>query len=107
PGEVAELPGSAGRVIVFNVPKYDWSATANPPFVEKASIIGLRQLHVAVRPVDGDPAECEVVVAGDLHAGCERSGDGARLPRPAPGSAVPWRVPAWERLRWQEPCSFC
>ena len=68
-GEVAELPTSAGRVIVFNVPKYDWSASANPPFVEKAWTIGLRQLYVAVRPLPEDPTSCEVVVAGDLHAG--------------------------------------
>lgn len=27
-GEVAELPSWSGRVIVFNVPKYDWGATA-------------------------------------------------------------------------------
>ena len=39
-GEVAELPSWSGRVIVFNVPKFDWSATANPPFVEKAAAIG-------------------------------------------------------------------
>lgn len=69
-GEVAELPSWSGRVIVFNVPKYDWSATANPPFVEKAAMIGLRQLHVAVRPLLlGDEPTCEVVVAGDLHPG--------------------------------------
>ena len=68
-GEVAELPSWSGRVIVFNVPKYDWSATANPPFVEKAAMIGLKQLHVAVRPLPQDPPACEVVVAGDLHSG--------------------------------------
>lgn len=68
-GEVAELPSWSGRVIVFNVPKYDWSATANPPFMEKASVIGLRQLHVAVRPLPVEPPTCEVVVAGDLHPG--------------------------------------
>ena len=68
-GEVAEMPSSAGRVVVFNVPKYDWSASANPPFVEKASTIGLRQLHVAIRPLPDDPSACEVVVAGDLRAG--------------------------------------
>ncbi len=68
-GEVAELPTTGGRVIVFNVPKYDWSASANPPFVEKAWMIGLRQLHVAVRPLPEDPVACEVVVAGDLHPG--------------------------------------
>lgn len=67
--EVAELPSWSGRVIVFNVPKYDWSATANPPFVEKAVMIGLRQLHVAVRPLPGESPTCEVVVAGDLHSG--------------------------------------
>src|SRR5690606_9521387 len=49
PGEVAEFPSSSGRVLVFNVPSFDWSVTANPPFVEKASMIGLRQLHVAIR----------------------------------------------------------
>src|SRR5690606_10551495 len=43
-GEVAEI-GSTGRVLVFNVPAYDWGASANPPFVEKASMIGLSQLH--------------------------------------------------------------
>jgi hypothetical protein len=68
-GEVADLPGSSGRVVVFNVPKYDWSATANPGFVEKTSMVGLRQLHVAVRPFSGDTATCEVVVTGDLHPG--------------------------------------
>jgi hypothetical protein len=68
-GEVAELPTWSGRVIVFNVPKFDWSATANPPFVEKASVIGLKQLHVAVRPLPVEPPACEVVVAGDLHPG--------------------------------------
>lgn len=68
-GEVADLPSWSGRVIVFNVPKYDWGATANPPFVEKAAMIGLKQLHVAVRPLPGDAATCEVVVAGDLHPG--------------------------------------
>lgn len=67
--EVAELPASAGRVIVFNVPKFDWSVTANPPFIEKAAMIGLRQLHVAVRPLQEDPGVCEVVVVGDLHDG--------------------------------------
>ncbi len=66
-GEVAELP--SGRVIVFNVPKYDWSTTANLPFVEKAAMIGLKQLHVAVRPLPAIVATCEVVVAGDLHPG--------------------------------------
>jgi hypothetical protein len=71
-GEVAELPSWSGRVIVFNVPKYDWSATANPPFVEKAAAIGLTQLHVAVRPLPGEPATCEVLVAGDLHPGMRR-----------------------------------
>src|SRR5690606_10284895 len=45
PGEVAEI-ASAGRVLVLNVPGYDWSVTTNPPFVEKASMIGLRQLYV-------------------------------------------------------------
>src|ERR687895_532790 len=68
-GKVAELPSWSGRVIVFNVPKLDWSATANPPFVEKASMIGLKQLHVAVRPLPAEPPACEVVVAGDLHPG--------------------------------------
>lgn len=68
-GEVAELPSSSGRVIVFNVPRYDWGATANPPFVEKAAMIGLKQLHVAVRPLPVEPPVCEVVVAGDLHPG--------------------------------------
>ena len=68
-GEVAEMPSSSGRVIVFNVPKYDWSASANPPFVEKASAIGLTQLHVAIRPLPDDPSACEVVVAGDLRPG--------------------------------------
>ena len=68
-GEVAELPSTSGRVIVFNVPKYDWSATANPPFVEKAAMVGLTQLHVAIRPIAPDPPTCEVVVAGDLHPG--------------------------------------
>jgi hypothetical protein len=68
-GEVAELPSWSGRVIVFNVPKFDWSATANPPFIEKASMIGLRQLHVAVRPLPVESPACEVVVAGDLHPG--------------------------------------
>jgi hypothetical protein len=70
-GEVAELPSWAGRVIVFNVPKFDWIASANPPFVEKASTIGLKQLHVAVRPLPVEPPACEVVVAGDLHAGMQ------------------------------------
>ena len=68
-GEVAEIPSSSGRVIVFNVPTYDWSASANPPFVEKASMIGLTQLHVAIRPLPDDPSGCEVVVAGDLRPG--------------------------------------
>lgn len=68
-GEVAELPSWSGRVIVFNVPKFDWAATANPPFVEKASVIGLKQLHAAVRPLSVEPPACEVVVAGDLHPG--------------------------------------
>ena len=67
-GEVAEI-ASSGRVLVFNVPKYDWSATANPPFVEKASMIGLRQLHVAIKPLPEGPSRCEVVVAGDLRPG--------------------------------------
>lgn len=67
-GEVAEI-ASSGRVLVFNVPKYDWGATANPPFVEKASMIGLRQLHVAIQPLPEDPSRCEVVVAGDLRPG--------------------------------------
>ena len=67
-GEVAEI-AAAGRVLVFNVPPYDWSASANPPFVEKASMIGLRQLHVAIQPLPEDPSRCEVVVAGDLRAG--------------------------------------
>ncbi len=71
-GEVAELPSWSGRVIVFNVPKYDWSATANPPFVEKAAAIGLKQLHVAVRPLPGETATCEVVVAGDLQPGMRK-----------------------------------
>ena len=70
-GEVAEM-SSSGRVIVFNVPRFDWSATANPPFVEKASMIGLRQLHVAIRPLPEDPSKCEVVVAGDLRPGMRR-----------------------------------
>jgi hypothetical protein len=68
-GEVAELPSTSGRVIVFNVPKYDWMASANPPFVEKAAFVGLKQLHVAMRPLSAEPPTCEVVVAGDLHAG--------------------------------------
>jgi hypothetical protein len=68
-GEVAELPSTSGRVIVFNVPKFDWSATANAPFVEKAAAVGLKQLHVAIRPLVGDPSTCEVVVAGDLYPG--------------------------------------
>ena len=67
-GEVAEI-ASAGRVLVFNVPKFDWSVTANPPFVEKASMVGLRQLHVAIRPLPEDESRCEVVVAGDLRPG--------------------------------------
>jgi len=71
-GEVAELPSWSGRVIVFNVPKFDWGATASPPFVEKAAVIGLRQLHVAVRPLPGDVPTCEVVVAGDLHPGMRK-----------------------------------
>lgn len=71
-GEVAELPSWSGRVIVFNVPKYDWGATANPPFVEKAAAIGLKQLHVAVRPLPGETASCEVVVAGDLQPGMRK-----------------------------------
>lgn len=69
PGEVADLPRGSGRVIVFTVPKYDWGATANPPFVEKAATVGLKQLHIAVRPLDGDADSCEVVVAADLHPG--------------------------------------
>ncbi len=72
-GEVAEFPSASGRVIVFNVPKYDWSATANPPFVEKAAMIGLKQLHVVVRPLAGASPTCEVVVAGDLHPGMRTS----------------------------------
>jgi hypothetical protein len=71
-GEVAELPSWSGRVIVFNVPKYDWSATSNLPFVEKAAAIGLKQLHVAVRPLGGETACCEVVVAGDLQPGLRK-----------------------------------
>jgi hypothetical protein len=71
-GEVAELPSWQGRVIVFNVPKFDWSATANLPFVEKAAAIGLKQLHVAVRPLAGESATCEVVVAGDLQPGMRK-----------------------------------
>jgi hypothetical protein len=71
-GEVAELPSWSGRVIVFNVPKYDWGATANPPFVEKAAAIGLKQLHVAVRPLPGETATCEVIVAGDLQPGMRK-----------------------------------
>jgi eukaryotic-like serine/threonine-protein kinase len=67
-GEVAEM-ASSGRVLVFNVPKFDWGATANPPFVEKAAMIGLRQLHVAIRTLPEDPSRCEVVVAGDLSPG--------------------------------------
>lgn len=67
-GEVADI-ASTGRVLVFNVPEYDWSVTANPPFVEKASMIGLRQLHVAIQPLPDDASRCEVVVAGDLRAG--------------------------------------
>ena len=70
-GEVAEI-GSSGRVLVFNVPKYDWSVTANPPFVEKASMIGLRQLHVAIKPLPEDPSRCEVVLAGDLRPGMRK-----------------------------------
>ena len=66
-GEVAELPTWSGRVLVFNVPRYDWSASANPPFVEKAAMIGLKQLHVAVRPLPTQKAACEVVAAADLH----------------------------------------
>lgn len=69
PGEVADFPSSSGRVIVFNVPAFDWSVTANPVFVEKASMIGLRQLHVAIRPLPEDSSRCEVVVAGDLGPG--------------------------------------
>jgi hypothetical protein len=68
-GEVAELPPTSGRVIVFNVPSFDWSVTANPPFVEKAAMIGLKQLHAAIRPMKGDAPTCEVVVAGDLRRG--------------------------------------
>jgi hypothetical protein len=67
--EVAELSSTSGRVIVFNVPAFDWSVTANPPFVEKAAMIGLRQLHAAIRPLPGLPPTCEVVVAGDLRPG--------------------------------------
>lgn len=68
-GEVADLPSGSGRVIVFSVPKYDWSGMTNPPFVEKAATVGLKQIHVAVRPLPGEEATCEVVVAGDLHPG--------------------------------------
>jgi eukaryotic-like serine/threonine-protein kinase len=71
-GEVAELPSWQGRVFVFNVPKFDWSASANPPFVEKAAAIGLKQLHVAVRPLPGEAASCEVVVAGNLQPGMRK-----------------------------------
>lgn len=71
-GEVADFPSSSGRVIVFNVPQFDWSATANPAFVEKASMIGLRQLHVAIRPLPEDASRCEVVVAGDLRPGMRK-----------------------------------
>ena len=71
-GEVAELPSWSGRVIVFNVPKFDWSATANPPFVEKAAAIGLKQIHVAVSTLPAEPATCEVVIAGDLHPGMRK-----------------------------------
>jgi hypothetical protein len=68
-GEVAELPSTSGRVIVFNVPKLDWSVSANPPFAEKSAMVGLKQLHVAIRPLAGHPSTCEVVVAGDLYPG--------------------------------------
>ena len=68
-GEVAELPSWSGRVLVFNVPEFDWAATANPPFVEKAAMVGLKQLHVAIRPLPGELPACEVVVAGDLSSG--------------------------------------
>ena len=70
--EVVDLPQAAGRVIVFKVPKFDWGATANPPFVEKAAAIGLKQLHVAVRPLQGEEASCEVVVAADLEPGLRK-----------------------------------
>lgn len=66
---LAEAAAAQDRALVFDVPKYDWGATANPPFVEKASAIGLRQLHVAIQPLPGDPSRCEVVVAGDLRPG--------------------------------------
>jgi hypothetical protein len=66
-GEVADLSSTSGRVVVFNVPKYDWSVTANPPFVEKAYMVGLKQIHMAIRPLT--PTTCEVVVAGDLEPG--------------------------------------
>jgi eukaryotic-like serine/threonine-protein kinase len=68
-GEVAELSSTSGRVIVFNVPKFDWMVSANPAFVENAAYVGLKQLHVAMRPLDVEPPACDVVVAGDLHAG--------------------------------------
>ncbi len=71
-GEIADLPSWSGRVIVFNVPRYDWSASANPPFVEKAAAIGLKQMHVAVRPLPGEVPNCEVVVAADLQPGMRK-----------------------------------
>ena len=69
PRDVVELPSNGGRVVVFEVPKYDWSATANPPFVEKAYMCGLTVLHVILRPLANDEGSTEVVVSGDLHAG--------------------------------------
>jgi hypothetical protein len=69
PGEVADLPAAAGHVVVFNVPSYDWSATADPPFVEKASVIGLTQLHVTVRPTTGVEGRCEVELSANLQPG--------------------------------------
>ena len=73
PRDIVELPSNGGRVVVFEVPKYDGTVTANPPFVEKAYMCGLTVLHVMLRPVPEDATSTEIVVSGDLYAGRRKS----------------------------------
>lgn len=89
--DVLDLGSAPGRVVVFDVPRYDWSATANPAFVEHAAMLGLRRVNLAVRSLPGARPSCEVVVSGDLEHGIRRSwrfGAGTSLAMGAAGAGA-------------------
>ncbi len=66
PRDVIDLPSGAGRVLVFGVPRYDWSNMSNATFVTNAYMIGLRRVRATIRPLPGEAGRCEVLLTGDL-----------------------------------------